>query len=331
MSAQWHPDAEALAEFRAGLVDGLRGRRLAAHVAGCAYCASVADQLEEVTSALAAVPVPALPAAFESQLTAALAAEATARASAAQVTAPELAAPAGPAAAPGPSPSRAHRGARPARTGGLWHGRRLRLAYALGPAVACLLAGFGYLVSQGGASPVASTAASAPSAATSMAPAVANHGAGGAGGPSPARKSFAENSLSAFAVTMSGTNYRQATLRQQVGHELAMRTYGAGVGPTVPSSGASSFGASGPASPTAVPAASAAGAGGSVTTVPSPALVGCVLKLTGGIVPSLVDEATYQGRVVYVIAVPDRAWVVGLGCTASKPDVITTVSLGTAG
>ncbi|WP_300605279.1 hypothetical protein, partial [Trebonia sp.] len=63
---------------------------------------------------------------------------------------------------------------------------------------------------------------------------------------------------------------------------------------------------------------------------PSSALVGCVLNLTGGVTPSLVDLATYQGEPAYVIAVPSRAWVVGLGCTASRPELITTVSLAAA-
>jgi hypothetical protein len=44
----------------------------------------------------------------------------------------------------------------------------------------------------------------------------------------------------------------------------------------------------------------------------------------------LVDRATYQSQPVYVIAVPDKAWVVGVGCTASDPGLITTVGLTTA-
>jgi hypothetical protein len=51
------------------------------------------------------------------------------------------------------------------------------------------------------------------------------------------------------------------------------------------------------------------------------------MHLIGNVVPSLVDRATYQGKQVYVIAVPSEAWVVGLDCTATHPDLITSVSL----
>ncbi len=79
MSRQQHPDAEALARYRAGDVDGFRGRRLAAHVAGCARCASVTDDLAAVSTLLASVPAPSMPDAVERQITAALAAEAATR------------------------------------------------------------------------------------------------------------------------------------------------------------------------------------------------------------------------------------------------------------
>src|SRR5215469_14324770 len=76
MSGQRHPDATALAEYQAGLTSGPRARRLAAHVASCARCASVGDQLAAVSSALATEPAPPLPDAVERRIAAALAAEA---------------------------------------------------------------------------------------------------------------------------------------------------------------------------------------------------------------------------------------------------------------
>src|SRR5215472_8758663 len=79
MSGQWHPDAEALARYQAGRVRGFRDRRLAAHVASCARCASVTDQLAAVSTVLASVPAPPMPDAVERQITAALAAEAASR------------------------------------------------------------------------------------------------------------------------------------------------------------------------------------------------------------------------------------------------------------
>ena len=63
---------------------------------------------------------------------------------------------------------------------------------------------------------------------------------------------------------------------------------------------------------------------------PSEALVGCVLHLTGDVAPMFVDRATYQSEQVYVIAVADEAWVVGIGCTASRPTLITSVQFSSA-
>src|SRR5690242_21785517 len=88
MSEQRHPDTEALAEYRAGLIGGLRRGRVAAHVAGCAQCASVSERLDAVGSMLASVPAPAVPDEVERRITAALAAEATARQSAAPLAGP---------------------------------------------------------------------------------------------------------------------------------------------------------------------------------------------------------------------------------------------------
>src|ERR1700749_3105933 len=76
MTSQRHPDATSLAEYRAGLTGGRRARRLAAHVASCASCASVDDQLAAVTTVLASAPEPAVPDAVESRIMAALATEA---------------------------------------------------------------------------------------------------------------------------------------------------------------------------------------------------------------------------------------------------------------
>jgi hypothetical protein len=68
-----------------------------------------------------------------------------------------------------------------------------------------------------------------------------------------------------------------------------------------------------------------------VKVLPSQALVGCVLHLTGDVAPAFVDLGTYQSEQVYVIAVSNQAWVVGTGCTASRPTLITSVRLSSAG
>jgi hypothetical protein len=62
-----------------------------------------------------------------------------------------------------------------------------------------------------------------------------------------------------------------------------------------------------------------------VRSAPPAQLLGCVRQLTGGTVPGLVDQASYQGTGAYIIASSSRVWVVGLGCSAAKPDLIVSV------
>jgi hypothetical protein len=57
-------------------------------------------------------------------------------------------------------------------------------------------------------------------------------------------------------------------------------------------------------------------------------LRGCVVHFTGGAAPRLIDRASYQGTPVYVIASASHVWVVGLDCTAGRPDLIASASLG---
>jgi hypothetical protein len=49
--------------------------------------------------------------------------------------------------------------------------------------------------------------------------------------------------------------------------------------------------------------------------------------LTGGATPQLVDRATYQGAAAYIIASASHVWVVGLGCSATRPAVVVSTSL----
>jgi hypothetical protein len=307
MSGQWHPGTEALAEYRAGLAGGFRRRRLAAHLAGCAQCASVSERLDAVGSVLASVPAPAVPDEVERRIAAALAAEATARQTERQGAAPA----AGPhrhrrpSGAPGSSRRRARRPRRP---------RRFRPVMTLVPAVACLLlAGFGYLLSNlggssgpGGAVSAASASSAASAAQAAPEPAGGSGKAGSVPGAlSPATGLEPSNGARAgFVVTASGTRYQRATLGAQVRHQMAAE--------------AANRSAEGQA---------AAGGG----YAPSPSLAGCVRRLTGNVPPSLVDRATYEGKPAYVIAVPARAWVVGLGCTASHVEQIASISLAGPG
>jgi hypothetical protein len=294
MTGQWHPDAAALAEYRAGLTGGRRARRLAAHVASCTDCASVNDQLAAVTTVLASAPAPAMPDAVESRIMAALATEAalvtetpleteaTHGTAAKRDTALTLVGGDG-------GGSRRRPGGGRSGPGNRW----LRPAVLASAAAACLalfggVYGITHLSSGSSSSSAASSAAGSAAAGSESSPLA------GAQAPSTRLEPADSARAAAFTVTASGTNYLPATLAPQVRAQLA-RSAG-----------------------TALPAAEAA---------PSVQLRACVLHLTGQKRPSLVDRATYQGKPAYVIAVTNRAWVVGTGCTASNPELIASVGL----
>jgi hypothetical protein len=297
MTSQWHPDATALAEYKAGLTGGRRARRLAAHVASCASCASVNDQLAAVTTVLASAPEPAMPDAVESRIMAALATEAapvtgTPRdTEAAHDTAAKRDTALRPVGGDGGGSRRRPGGGR-SGPGNRW----LRPAVLASAAAACLVLfggvyGIAHLSSGSSSSSAASSAAGSAAAGSESSPPAGAQAPGTHTRLEPADSAPA----AAFAVTASGTNYQPATLAKQVRAQLAR-----------------------PAKAAALPAAEGA---------PSAQLSACVLHLTGQMRPSLVDRATYQGKPVYVIAVTNWAWVVGTGCTASNSELIASVGL----
>jgi len=314
--------------------------------------------LSEVAAYLASVPAPAMPGSVEARISAALAVEAATRGG--------LAAPAGgdaneggtaeapgPAQAPGSAQADGAAGARvlgspPARARvrrrGIAERRREREIrkifesrrqrdvrevlgkFVIGPlAVVLLVVVIALGLSRVGSSSSSSSAgsggvfgAAAPNAAASSAAAAS----GGSGKSSAASGALASASAAApastsapgFAVVRTGTRYQRATLAQQARAQvLAAQARESGQ--------------------TEVPSASSSG---SVASVPGPLLSSnaasaqlraCVLKVTGGVLPKLVDQATYQGTPVYVIASSNHVWVVGLGCTAARPQVIASVPL----
>jgi hypothetical protein len=182
-------------------------------------------------------------------------------------------------------------------------------------AAACLvLVGFGYLLSRTGSSSSSSaTSAAAPallpaSAAASGHAAASSAAAGSAAQPrkavtpsASAQRPLEGQQVMPFLVANSGTDYKQATLAAQVRSELNRRSKPSGTGRQL--------------------------SGSSGGLPPSSSLIGCVERVTGNVPPKLVDQATYDGKDAYVIAVSDRAWVVGPGCTASNTDEIVSVAL----
>ena len=260
-------------------------------------------RLSEVAAYLAAAPAPTLPDAFAARISAAIAAEAADRATSPAEAPVPVAAPE-PAAGHAPTGRRRGRG----RTRGPVRSRPL---LAVGSALACLvLLGFGFLVSHG----ASSSSSSAPSAGAPAEPSsVSASSSGGAFGADEAGPADSASSTAggSFSVTESGTAYQKSTLATQVRDNL-----------TGNKSGASAV-------PGAASTSSAAASGSRAVTsgTPTTQLRGCVLQVTGGTTPQLVDRATYQGEAVYIIATSSRVWVVGLGCTATMPEVIVTTSL----
>jgi hypothetical protein len=288
MSGQWPPDWEDQEEESSAAADQLDTEAEA--------------RLSEVAAYLASVPVPVLPDAVETRINAALAAEAAG------------------SRALGPAPARARvrrhsvrrHGVR--RHGGGGRSRRdflRRPVVAVGSLVVCLLlAGLGFTLALGSTPQTESSSAASGTAGSSFA---AGSGSAGsrAAGIAPAA-SAAESgpkyagAASSFLVTASGTRYQRASLSEQVRTRLSAKGAAGSPGASIPAAGASS---------------TSTGAG------PTPALSGCVLHLTGDVPPRLVDRATYQGEPAYVIASSTRVWVVGLGCTAAKTELIVSAAL----
>lgn len=328
-----HPGTGELAEFRAGVTDGVRGDQVAAHLAECLECASVAERLGEVPALLASVPAPAMPADVEARITSALTAEAARRPAApVDTTAPDAAAPdPAPADSAGSSPppdpaiplSSAPQRRRPARRRA---SRRRAVTAPLGALVAtaaCLVLAFiGYQLS-GTGHPAGSSTASGGSAslhAGTNSPAGAQAPGMRPDSRNPATRSPAMGpaSSAAFVVFVSTTNFRKATLQEQVRQQLSA---GHSTGP------AASPGTSGSAGPIKPSAGAAPTTGVNRWVSPSKPLVGCVMRLTRNARPELVEQASYQSRPAYMIAMANHAWMVERGCTAANPELLASVAL----
>jgi hypothetical protein len=158
----------------------------------------------------------------------------------------------------------------------------------------------------------------------------------------PGRQAGAGTHTTDFMVTNTGTRYRKSTLPTQVRDRLASQVNIQAVHPAQPTSGPAPTAWPGTLPPTTAPypfgvpgvsfpASTPNSITPAIAVAPSRSLVGCVMHLTGDIPPAFVDRATYQSQPVYVIAISDEAWVVGIGCTAAQPALITSVNLSTVG
>jgi hypothetical protein len=212
-----HLDTDVLAEFRAGLITGRRGTRIAVHLAGCDRCTALDDRLAGVSALLASVPAPAMPDRVAQRLDTVLAAEVARR------DYPER--------TQGDSSRESGTRDRPAASRGF----RLPLR-VLAPVAVVVLAAGGYGVSRmisPGNPPAISSAGSAaapPSSAASTSAASAGSAAKSAGGALVPAAGPRRVSAATLRVAISPTNFSSspATLKRQVetdlGVPLASRT-----------------------------------------------------------------------------------------------------------
>jgi len=288
-----HLDTDVLAEFRAGLITGRRGARIAAHLAGCERCTAVDEQLAGVRSLLASVPALAMPDSVARRLDTVLAAEVAHRnvtqGDAAQRDQAERARGDG----TGESPA-------PRRPGGN-RGFRLLTLRVLAPAAAVVvLAAGGYGLSRIGlgssTESAASTSAGSAARAAPTAAASAKSGAH-ANAPSagPVKRAVPQGITPAIVVKIGHRNFSHAGFEQQVQAELR-----------VPS-------------------------GSLATQAASPQVRGCVQQVAGTNPVQRVESVSYDSRPATLIVArtgaDDTAWIAAPDCSATHRHVLDMTSL----
>jgi hypothetical protein len=351
-----HVSAEAMADFRAGLLPARKAAAISAHLSTCRQCAELDEQLASVTSLLAAAPGPAMPAELVARLDAALAAEVAARAAGT-----------GTAGATGADAARAASVQPPA---------------ALPPTVPLAPSADALAPDRAGGPP--SAGPSAPPSTTPPGTATPpghrrpdgarrdGRGPGRGGTRPPSRLVLRLATAAAAIVLVAGGGYAVAQLVSGGTPATTAGPTAAGAPHSVTSPGAASqrtashsaaSGLAPAAQPAArlpvvrsgtryrtsllpaqvrsvlrrfavpVPSPSAHVPGPVPGTTAFPQLAACVSRVAGAAVPRLVDIASYGGRPVAVIVVPVpgsstvRVWLVGTACPAHGGDVIAHFSM----
>jgi nucleotide-binding universal stress UspA family protein len=290
-----HLDTDVLAEFRAGLITGRRGARIAAHLAGCGRCTALDEQLAGVSSLLASVPAPAMPDSVARRLDMVLAAEVAQRDTAQREAVLQDRAERADGDGARESPA-------PRRPGGN-RGFRLLALRVLAPAAAVVvLAAGGYGLSRINLGSSTGSSASAGSAAQGAVPsAAASAKSGGSvsapeAGPKRGAVSRPQGISAAGITVVTGhANLSRADLGQQVRAAL-----------NVPPSARTTRAATSPER-------------------------GCVLGLIGRQQLELVESVSFEGSpatlVVARTGARDTAWVAAPGCSATHRHVLDTTSL----
>jgi hypothetical protein len=295
-----HLDTDVLAEFRAGLITGRRGTRIAAHLADCERCTVLDEQLAGIGSLLASVPAPAIPDSVGRRLDTVLAAEVaqrdTAQREAVLQNRAERADGDGARESTAPRRPNGNRGNR---------GFRLLTLRVLAPAAAVVvLAAGGYGLSRInlGSSTGSSASTSAGSAERAAAPtAAASAKSGGSinapnAGPTKGAVSRPQGITAAGITVVTGhANLTHGGLAQQVKAQLA-----------VPSSART-------------------------TRAATSAERGCVLGLIGHHQLELAERVRFEGSLATLVVARtgarDMAWVAAPDCSATHRHVLDTTSL----
>lgn len=291
-----HASADELADLAAGALKPRKERKISAHLSGCTYCTDVSNQLANVSSLLASVPVAPMPASLSSRIESAIAAESTQRLASEPAT-------------------EAGRRDLPARGRLSGHDRRIHLPS--GPA-SRLVAAAGALVIIGGGGYVIATHITATTG-TSVTSGVGTSGAVRVPttprGYGPSITYPQGSSTKSLSSVTSDTKFTGAELGTQAAAALAA---------------AQSHGAVPRPAPAHASQASAAGSRFNGANVPgSGQLTGCVDKIADGHPVLLVELAYFDSRPATIIVIASaksgaaEVWAVGRGCSATKTEVLS--------
>jgi hypothetical protein len=323
-----HIGAETLARYRQQDLSRRRASRVRAHLAGCARCRALDEDLAGVTTLLADAQPPPIPEHLAARIQTAIAAEAARRvALPAQATSAARGAAAGDEArqtrtepdGTGVADGRTSRHGR--------HGRdRTRqrrpgftspvvLRTMAAAAAVVVLAGGGYEIAQH----VGGSSASGRSAGTSSGQPVSGPESAPAASAALPRSNYLHALRQYVLVVESGTDYTPATLKAQVRSTLTRNS------PLARS------GASGLHSP------AAGSAPEPFANIAASTLAGCLTRIAAGQQVLLVDVASYESTPAMVIVTrasataPEQVWVVGMGCSSANSHLLTHGTLAPAG
>jgi hypothetical protein len=315
-----HYSADVLGSYSAGLLSVRKRARISSHLSVCARCTGTSAEITAVSVVLRSVPAPQLPESVTARIEMVIARESAVRAGSA-AAAPNGFAASEHAQAPGRAdiPGRPDLPERPRRTP-----RRLRMSQAGSPLVLRALATTGVLVLVVAAGFLFAnrlgSSSSGPSArrASSYAPRAA---------ALPATRSLTYHvgrALETTSVVTSHADLTPKTLAGQVRKDA--RSYSAMMSGGVNVSASSTPAPSAATTPTS--------AGTRLGVFRAGVLEGCLTRIAAGRTVLTAEVARYLGRPAAIIVLAPvatsnifKVFVVGLACSASVSDLITSLKV----